>query len=433
MKKFLKLIFLISIFSLALVGCGVKNADNVIDKIAKKQKNSTSYYVKGTMEIVNNEDTYKYNVEVSYKQKDYYKVELVNTLNNHEQVILRNDEGVYVVTPSLNKSFKFQSDWPYNNSQIYLLGSVIEDLTEDEDRVFKAKNDGYYFQSSVDYPNNKSLVKQNVYVDKDYKITKVEVTNKEGKVQITMNFDKVIYNKKYASDYFELSKLINVKEERNNSSTTTQNNSANKSESNKTTTQNQDQNKTTNEQNNGTGNNVTNNNTNSNTNNNTSSNNKTENNNSQTTSDNAKSSEQSQTENNQKTESSFKESKSNTKTKTKKTATIDDVIYPMYLPTNTTLANKEVIDTKDGQRLILTFEGDNPFVLVEETISYADEGLIIPVSGSLDFLTDVIGVINDNSVSFDSNGIGYYIVSDKLNKTELVNIARSISVLPVSK
>ena len=433
MKKFLKLIFLISIFSLALVGCGVKSADNVIDKIAKKQKNSTSYYVKGTMEIVNNEDTYKYNVEVSYKQKDYYKVELVNTLNNHEQVILRNDEGVYVVTPSLNKSFKFQSDWPYNNSQIYLLGSVIEDLTEDEDRVFKTKNDGYYFQSSVDYPNNKSLVKQNVYVDKDYKITKVEVTNKEGKVQITMNFDKVIYNKKYASDYFELSKLINVKEERNNSSTATQNNSTNKSDSNKTTTQNQDQNKTTNEQNNSTGNNVTNNNTNSNTNNNTSSNNTTENNNSQTTSDKAKSSEQSQTENNQKTESSFKESKSNTKTKTKKTATIDDVIYPMYLPTNTTLANKEVIDTKDGQRLILTFEGDNPFVLVEETISYADEGLIIPVSGSLDFLTDVIGVINDNSVSFDSNGIGYYIVSDKLNKTELVNIARSISVLPVSK
>ena len=104
MKKILKLIFLISIFSLALVGCGVKSADNVIDKIAKKQKNSTSYYVKGTMEIVNNEDTYKYNVEVSYKQKDYYKVELVNTLNNHEQVILRNDDGVYVLT---NKGITF--------------------------------------------------------------------------------------------------------------------------------------------------------------------------------------------------------------------------------------------------------------------------------------------------------------------------------------
>ena len=43
-----------------------------------------------------NEDTYDYNVKVSYKKDDYYKIELVNTLNNHEQVILRNDDGVYV-------------------------------------------------------------------------------------------------------------------------------------------------------------------------------------------------------------------------------------------------------------------------------------------------------------------------------------------------
>ena len=117
----------------------------------------------------------------------------------------------------------------------------------------------------------------------------------------------------------------------------------------------------------------------------------------------------------------------------KQTASINDVVYPMYLPSNTTLANKEVVNTSDGERLILTFSGDNPFVLVEETVSYNDEGLIVPVSGNLDFLNDVIGVINDNSVTFESNGIGYYIVSDKLEKTELVNIARSISVLPVSK
>ena len=48
--------------------------------------------------IINNEDTYDYNVKVSYKKDDYYKIELVNTLNNHEQVILRNDDGVYVDT-----------------------------------------------------------------------------------------------------------------------------------------------------------------------------------------------------------------------------------------------------------------------------------------------------------------------------------------------
>lgn len=410
MKKFLKLFFLICIVSLVLVGCGLKSADSVINKLTKKQEGCNSYYVEGTMEIINNEDTYTYDVNVSYKKGDYYKIELVNTLNNHEQVILRNDEGVYVVTPSLNKSFKFQSDWPYNNSQVYLLNSILEDLTEDEDRVFKAKDNGYYFQSSVNYPNNKSLVKQNVYIDKNMKITKVEVTNKDGEVQITMNFDKITYNKDFADDYFELSKLINVSDSKKNNSSNSDSTTTNDNNTDNTT---RDTDSTTDSTNNVTDNS----NTNTNTNNNANTNNST------TGSDNTTENQNSNNATNDNINSS----------QTKQTATIDDVIYPMYLPDNTTLANKEVIDTEDGQRLILTFDGDNPFVLVEETISYSDEGLIIPVSGNMDFLTDVIGVINDNSVSFDSNGIGYYIVSDKLESTELVNIARSISVLPVSK
>jgi outer membrane lipoprotein-sorting protein len=406
MKKILKIFFLISIFSIVLVGCGIKNADNIIDSLSKKQEKCDSYYLEGTMEIINNEDTYTYDVTASYKKGDYYKIDLVNTLNNHEQVILRNDDGVYVVTPSLNKSFKFQSDWPYNNSQVYLLNSIIQDLTEDEDRVFKTKDNGYYFKSSVNYPNNKSLVNQNVYVDKNMKITKVEVTDADGKVQITMKFNKIKYNKKFANDYFELSKLINVKEdstEEKNSTTNESKTDTNSSTTNNTT--NESSNQTTEENNTTTNDNNENNNTNSNT-----------------------------TNSNSSTNSTTNDSSTNTNnTKTKQTATIDDVVYPMYLPDNTTLANKEVINTDEGQRLILTFSGDNPFVLVEETISYQDEGLVIPVSGSLDFLTDVIGVINDNSVNWDSNGIDYYIVSNTLKTDEILNIARSISVLPVSK
>ena len=111
MKKFLKLFFLICIVSLILVGCVIKSADNIINKLTKKQDNCNSYYVEGTMEIINNEDTYTYDVNVSYQKGDYYKIELVNTLNNHEQVILRNDEGVYVMThksTQLLKSNKFE-------------------------------------------------------------------------------------------------------------------------------------------------------------------------------------------------------------------------------------------------------------------------------------------------------------------------------------
>lgn len=106
MKKSLKIFFLIGIFLLS--GCGIKNADKVLGELEKKLKNANSYYIEGVMSIMNNEDTYTYDVKVSYQKDDYYKIELVNNLNNHEQVILRNDDGVYVDTlKSINYFFVY--------------------------------------------------------------------------------------------------------------------------------------------------------------------------------------------------------------------------------------------------------------------------------------------------------------------------------------
>lgn len=400
MKRFLRGLILISIFT--LVGCSMKKSGNVLEKLEKKLKNADSYYVEGTMEIMNNEDTYTYDVKVAYQKKDYYRIELVNKLNNHEQVILRNNEGVYVVTPSLNKSFKFQSDWPYNNSQIYLINSILEDLLEDEEREFKTKGDGYYYGSTVHYPNNKSLVKQKVYIDKDANITKAEVVDKDDNVQIVMDFNKIEYNKKFDKNYFELSEMLKINTKNNSSSRN--NNSGNVDSNNETNTEEvKEQNNNSNENNNDSSNSVENNNSSENSNTNTNSNgNANDGNNAEGTN-------------------------------SKPTATINDIIYPMYLPSNTYLTSQETVDTKDGQRLILTFGGDSSFVLVEETVNMAEEGLVIPVNGEFDFLTDVIGVIGTNSLSWHSSGIDYYMASDSITTAELVDIARSISVLPVSK
>ena len=105
---------------LCLVGCGNTNS-NAIEELENKINELDGYNMTGTLEIYRNEDKYTYDVDSSYSKSDLYKVTLVNKNNNHEQIILKNEDGVYVITPSLNKSFKFQSEWPYNNSQIYLL------------------------------------------------------------------------------------------------------------------------------------------------------------------------------------------------------------------------------------------------------------------------------------------------------------------------
>ena len=378
MKK--KLLFLI-MFALMFVlgGCGKVSENDVIKDLTKKINNSKAYYIEGTLEIVNNEDVYTYDVEVSYAKKDNYKVNLVNTVNNHEQIILRNSDGVYVVTPRINKSFKFQSDWPYNNYQVYLLTPLLEDITNDDNREFTKIDDGYKIVVAANYPNNPKLVKQEILLDKKINIKKVTVMDTNGNPQITMKFEKIDLNSKFDDDYFDLKEIIDVTEDRDDI------------------------------------------NSNTNVNNNTNTNDNSDTNNNNTTNN---SNDTSNTNNNTNT---------NNNATTEETSSIEDVIYPMYIPANTYLSNKEKISKDNGERLILTFDGDNPFMLIEETVAYEKEHLIVPTYGELELMASTVAIVNDNSVNWIDNNIEYYVVSDKLSKQELLDIARSISVLPVSK
>lgn len=94
MKKILAILLL---GSFIVTGCSFGKSD-ALSELSKKVEESNSYYLEGQMEIVNNEDTYTYDVSVSYKKDDNYLVELNNISNNHKQVILRNSDGVYVMT-----------------------------------------------------------------------------------------------------------------------------------------------------------------------------------------------------------------------------------------------------------------------------------------------------------------------------------------------
>lgn len=327
MKKIILCMFLV----ILLVGCSKKDEKGVLKELEKNIDSSNSYSLTGVLEMQNNETTYTYDVEVSYEKENKFRVSLKNTTNDHQQIILRNEEGVYVITPSLNKSFKFQSEWPYNNSQAYLLQTILKDIKTDEERSFKTTDEGYLFTTSVNYSNNKDLVEQKIYVDKNYKITKVEVYDKNGIAQIKMSFDKIDFKSKYGNNYFAL-------------------------ESNTLKT-------------------------------------------------------------------------SNSKT----TLKIDDIIYPMYLPINTTLTAQNKVSKENGERVILTFEGDSPFTFIQETISIPEEPEIIVMNGEPMFLYDTVVALTDKSVNWISDGIEYYLVSDSLEEIELIKIAASINSLPVIK
>lgn len=318
-----RIIVLLVICLFVLTGCGKYSKDNIINDLEKKVK--SGYKLSGSLNVINNDENYNYDVDV-YNKGDNYKVILTNKANSHTQVILKNSDGVYVLTPALNKSFKFQSDWPYNNSQIYLLGSLINDLKDDKDLSFKKTENGFLFKSKVRYVNNTKLVNQNVVIGKDETFEKVIVYDKDGIEAMTMIFDKIDYSYKFKDNEFDLDTIIDNSDE-----------------------------------------------------------------------------------------------------EVIESSSLDDIIYPLYIPSGTKLVNEDKIDKGAGKRVIMNYDGDKSFLLVEETSDVYSDFTVIPTMGEPCLLMDTLGVVTDNSLSWTSGGIDYYLVSDVMEQDELIEVAQSIS------
>lgn len=323
-----KILFVLGIM-LCLVGCSTTES-NVIEELENKINNLDSYNMTATLEIYRNEDKYTYDVDSSYSKSDLYKVTLVNKNNNHEQIILKNDDGVYVLTPSLNKSFKFQSEWPYNNSQIYLLQPIVTDLSNDKNAKIENTNNGYTITSKVNYTNEKDFVNQKVYLDKDKNIKSIEVLDSNGAVRMKLTITNIDYEPSFDKDYFEATKYI--KED--------------------TTSENDIEEKTT--------------------------------------------------------------------------AKIEDVVYPLYIPTDTYLSNQDKVSTANGERVILTFSGEEPFTVIQETLNNLD--MVNYIYGDPYLILDTVGSITDSSVSWISNGVEYSVISDSMPVSEIITVAQSITV-----
>ena len=306
------------------------DSNKAISKYKKLLSDSSMYKLTGDMEIVSNEEVYDYTVTVDYMEGDYYKATLENRDSDHKQIILKNENGVFVVTPSLNKSFKFQSEWPYNSSQAYILSSLLKDLENDSNVTFEEKEDKYILGSTVNYPNNTSLISQKITFDKDMKPELVEVFNKEGIVNIKFKISKIDFKPEFKEDNFEV-----------------------------------------------------------------------ENTASDNTIDNV--------------------------------GKIDEVVYPMYLPTGTKFKSEETVKTDDTERVILTFTGEKSFILIEEASKVPKEFEVTSKDGELVFYETVMGSLSGSSLNWTMNGKDYYIIGKNLSNEELLKVASSTSIVSLTK
>ncbi|MFD2923210.1 LolA family protein [Halobacillus naozhouensis] len=190
-KRFPILLFVLVTIMLVMSACGEKSKEDVVEKLSQQAKEMPGYKTDVTMTMRTGKEEQKYQIQIWHKEDKFYKVKLHNQEDEKgNQIILKNNSGVYVLTPALNKSFKFQSDWPDNTSQPYLYASLVKDIKKDADAEFNVTENHYVFKTKTNYQNNQTLPVQEIYFDKKtFKPVLVKVFNQDAQALVEVQFD----------------------------------------------------------------------------------------------------------------------------------------------------------------------------------------------------------------------------------------------------
>lgn len=212
-----------------------------------------------------------------------------------------------------------------------MLHNLLNDIKNDSEYGFEANDDGFILTTKTNYSNNKDLVSQKIYLDKDKNITSVEVLDSNGLVKLKFTINDIDYSSNYDLDYFKLDNNMSV--------------------------------------------------------------------------------------------GSIIDSD---------VSKLDEIVYPMYIPQNTFLSSQDKVSVDGGERVIMTFAGDYPFMLIQETVSSTDQS-ILSVSGEPLQLSDTVGIIDDSSITWINDDTLYYLVSNSLDHDQLIDVANSVTVASIQK
>jgi outer membrane lipoprotein-sorting protein len=270
-------------------------------------------------------------VEIWHKDPSFYRVNLKNAQKDQSQMILRNDEGVFVLTPALNKSFRFQSDWPKNSSQAYLYESLITDILEDKQAKFSATKEHYVFETKTRYQNNKMLPIQEIKLNKkSLAPVSVKVMDPDRNALVTVEFSDVKFDASFDKDAFDMKKNM-----------------------------------------------------------------------------------------------------TGAQLEVPVMADVEDkeftVKYPVAEIPGVTLIDEKEIKTEDGKRVVLTYDGDKSFTLIQEKANAMPAmSSAINMTGKPVDLGFTVGAMNETSISWTHLGVDYMLASTDLSPEEMEMVAKSV-------
>ena len=316
MKKWFGLLLIVFLLS----ACGAPSKEDIVNDISEKAKNAAGYKAKAILEVQAGKEKQSYNVDIWNQRHTNYRVHLSSVTNKHSQTIVKNKSGIYVMTPSLGKSFKYENNWPENSSQSYLFESLAADIRADGEAVFKETKNYYVFETKTRYTNSQMLPRQQIsFHKKELTPALVKVMDKNKKVVISVTFKKMDLNPTFSKGDFSQKKA------------------------------------------------------------------------------------------------GVKETAGNVPSE-----------FMIHYPSNTVGAQLSE-EVRIDNRVVLTYEGEKSFTLIEKPVSTGKEG-IVEASGDLSDMGFAAGEAADGSLTWLYNGVEFMLASNELTQGEMEQIAASMSL-----
>ena len=179
MKKIIVSILMI-FTSLMIVGC--KENKNIEESFIQNVNALISYKLVGKLETNFPSGTKECIVTVYYKKPNLYRVELLSANSIEGQIMVKNDDGVHVIIPSINKTFKVNSSWPNNSSYPYLLQSLANDIISD-DNIITTKDENYtILELKAKLFNRDDGNTQKIVFDENNNLKEIYIYNKDNEL-----------------------------------------------------------------------------------------------------------------------------------------------------------------------------------------------------------------------------------------------------------
>lgn len=194
-----------------VAGCGAPSKQNVVSKLQTQAKElgATNYQSTATMTVQMENGSQTYYVETSYDSPTTYKIALGDANKHINQIIVRNPNGMFIVSPSLQKVFRFNGNWAQNQGHIYLYDQVLEQIVEAPNVKVGQAGGNTTFTMPIS-PQNDVVTTQKVELVSavgGYAPKQITLLDKSDKAVVTIDFTSFKQGVKFSSMDFDPQKL----------------------------------------------------------------------------------------------------------------------------------------------------------------------------------------------------------------------------------